>query len=54
MLTLRKKRHSSCDINHMKLYKYRLYIFCPPYLKLYDSSNNRLNHAVKEVTRKAH
>ncbi len=24
-----KKWHSSCDINYMKWYKYRLYIFCP-------------------------
>ncbi len=30
MLTFgEKKRHSSCDINYMTLYIYRLYIFCP-------------------------
>ncbi len=29
MLTLRNKQHSSCDINYMKLCKYRLNIFCP-------------------------
>ncbi len=51
MLTFAEKRHSLYDIN-MKLYKFRLYIFCPRILNYVIILNafNTLNHAVKEGT----